>query len=126
MKIGIHRGLLSTGVIALATIFVLPFGQAANAQTHGSNAGRSVASHAIPGLRTTHHASIRIDPKAAKSLFLSSPYRHTHVHLMPTTAWLRQHSNFQSVARSYGKCIRNARFRPSCAHMHCCYRQLRR
>lgn len=101
MKIEIHRGLLSTGVIAVATVFVLPFGQAANAQTDHSAAGHSLPSHAVRTSQTKSHASIQIAPKAAKSLFLSSPLRHTHVHLMPTTAWLRRHSNFRSVERSY-------------------------
>ena len=47
--------------------------------------------------------AVKIQRQADRSLDLTSRLRDTHVHLMPTTAWLKAHSNFTSVQAAYGQ-----------------------
>ncbi len=90
MKFRVHRGLVSTGAIALATIFVLPFGQAANAQTAASNTTAPKPGVINSGQLAKH--GWNLVPGAAKSLNVKEPYRHTSIHLTPPVQWYEKHS----------------------------------
>ncbi|HEV3311289.1 MAG TPA: hypothetical protein VG815_12305, partial [Chloroflexota bacterium] len=94
----IRRGLGATSALALAALFLLPLGQAANAQI--SHAGRYQTKIGRTGVRPAPASgtqTITINRIAAQSLTLTSPRNNTHVQIMPTTAWMRAHSNLTSV-----------------------------
>ncbi|GEM_PF-2388511 len=100
MKPHSGRGLLAAGVLVLSASLTLSLSPTGAAQAASPNG---------PSLRTPTNGPATAGPqgyrfikkRAATQLFVSAPYRHTRVHLMPTTTWVRNHTTLVSPS-TYG------------------------